>query len=73
MALWSSLREIRDAIPRGLFERDIRRGLAYLARDFALASFAVWLIGTTDNILQGPVFRLHPAGVEALRWIAWLS
>lgn len=70
-----SLREIRDVIPKEFFERDMRRGLAYLGRDFVLASFAVWSIWAADTILlQGPVSQLlHPAAIEGLRWLAWLS
>lgn len=70
-----SLRDVKDAIPEEYFERSLRRGLMSLGRDLAMASFAIALVWTTDTILlQGPIVQiLHPAGVEGVRWLAWLS
>ncbi|KAF8581811.1 hypothetical protein K439DRAFT_1413973 [Ramaria rubella] len=68
-----SLKEIRSVIPARLFVRNTSLGLAYTARDLAVAG-ALWYGATyIDPAFNGFPARsiLTPAGANVMRWVVW--
>ena len=68
-----SIEDVRRAIPPRLFERDTKRGLAYLARDLLMAAI-VWYLGMYIDVIcvSNPATgRLGYILSEAARWGLW--
>ncbi|KAG6885731.1 hypothetical protein C0993_010558 [Termitomyces sp. T159_Od127] len=68
-----SLKEIRAAIPRKYFVRNMSRGLSYFARDLLMAIMIWSLAATIDPYFQRQETQdfLTPLGSELARWVAW--
>ncbi|TFK21586.1 delta 12 fatty acid epoxygenase [Coprinopsis marcescibilis] len=68
-----SLKEIRDAIPPGMFVRNTSLGLLYLLRDIVLAATAWSIAMRIDPFFGRDEMKtlLTPLGAGCLRWAAW--
>ncbi|KAJ8508242.1 hypothetical protein ONZ45_g9472 [Pleurotus djamor] len=71
-----SLEDVRRAIPPHCFERDLRKGLSYLARDLVMASAAGFLVFQSERISN--YFATSPTGpsqntAAAVYWLCWAT